>query len=91
MACRILDEVHPEGAPHQRLIEFVADRPGHDQRYAIDSSVVEREIGWRSEETLENGLRRTVAWYLDNRDWWEPLRGVYRGERLGLIEPTVAS
>ena len=91
MACRILDEVHPEGAPHQRLIEFVADRPGHDQRYAIDSSVVEREIGWRSEETLESGLRRTVAWYLDNRDWWEPLRGVYRGERLGLIEPTVAS
>lgn len=89
LLCRILDE-RVENGPHERLIEFVADRPGHDQRYAIDASVVENEIGWGASETLETGLRKTVGWYLDNRDWWEPLRGVYRGERLGLVDPAVA-
>ncbi len=91
MLCAILDDLHPDGAPHERLISFVADRPGHDRRYAIDPSLVEEEIGWRPSETLDSGLRKTVAWYLDNRNWWEPLRGVYRGERLGLIEPVEAA
>jgi len=86
--CAILDEHLPEHVPHERLISFVTDRPGHDHRYAIDPSFAERSLGWRPQETLETGLRKTVRWYLDNRDWWEPLRGVYRGERLGLIEPT---
>ncbi len=87
MLCAVLDDMLPGGAPHDRLIEFVTDRPGHDRRYAIDPTRVEDEIGWRPTESLETGLRKTVAWYLDNRDWWEPLRGIYRGERLGLVEP----
>ena len=84
MICRLMDELHPQGAPHDRLITFVADRPGHDRRYAIDPARIRDELGWRPSVTLEEGLRRTVAWYLDNRDWWEPLLsrdGV--GQRLG--------
>lgn len=87
LLCAILDEHQPDSAPHDRLIEFVTDRPGHDHRYAIDPAFVEASLGWHPEETLESGLRKTVRWYLDHRDWWEPLRGVYHGERLGLIEP----
>ena len=69
----------------RRLITFVADRPGHDLRYAIDADKIERELGWRPAETFETGLRKTVRWYLDNRAWWERVRsGVYRGERLGI-------
>jgi dTDP-glucose 4,6-dehydratase len=84
--CAIMDELRPEGGPHDRLISFVADRPGHDQRYAIDASKLETELGWRAQETFDTGIEKTVAWYLERRDWWEPLRsGVYRGERLGLI------
>jgi len=82
--CRLMDGMHPEGAPHARLIAFVADRPGHDLRYAIDPSRIGAELGWRPSVTLEEGLRRTVRWYLDNPGWWQPLmerRGV--GERLG--------
>jgi dTDP-glucose 4,6-dehydratase len=84
--CAILDELLPESPhrPHDRLIRFVADRPGHDQRYAIDDSKLRRELGWAPRESLESGLRKTVRWYLDNRDWWAPIRsGIYRGERLG--------
>ena len=85
--CRILDELQPDpriGA-RESLIRFVADRPGHDQRYAIDPSKIERELGWRPTVTFEDGLRRTVVWYLENRWWWERVRsGVYRGERLGM-------
>ena len=85
--CGVLDELRPDGAPHARLIEFVADRPGHDFRYAIDASKIERELGWRPSVTLEEGLRRTVAWYLENEPWW---RGIQQrqgvGERLGLGE-----
>jgi dTDP-glucose 4,6-dehydratase len=89
--CAILDELHPEGAPHDRLITFVADRPGHDKRYAIDASKIERELGWTPLETFETGLRRTVEWYLANRSWWQAvLDGSYRGERLGLGEETPA-
>ncbi|MBP2294387.1 dTDP-glucose 4,6-dehydratase [Azospirillum rugosum] len=83
--CALLDELAPAGAPHDRLITFVADRPGHDKRYAIDASKITRELGWKPQETFETGLRKTVEWYLENRSWWEAiLNGSYRGERLGL-------
>ena len=84
--CAILDEELPQSPhrPHERLISFVADRPGHDLRYAMDDAKIRRELGWRPAESLSSGLRRTVRWYLDNRQWWEPIRsGRYRGERLG--------
>jgi dTDP-glucose 4,6-dehydratase len=82
--CAILDRLHPEGAPHARLVAFVADRPGHDLRYAIDPARIRAELGWRPTVTLAEGLERTVAWYLDNPGWWRPLldrAGV--GARLG--------
>jgi len=84
--CTILDDELPQAAhrPHERLIEFVADRPGHDLRYAVDDTKIRRELGWKPVESLASGLRKTVRWYLDNKSWWEPIRsGVYRGERLG--------
>jgi dTDP-glucose 4,6-dehydratase len=88
--CDLLDELAPRpGASGRRaLINFVADRPGHDHRYAIDPAKIEGELGWRAKETFATGLRRTVQWYLDRRDWWEPLRSSYSGERLGLVEPS---
>ncbi len=83
--CDLMDELRPSGAPHQRLIRFVPDRPGHDQRYAIDASKLETELGWRAQETFDSGLRKTVEWYLANEAWWRPLRTeTYAGERLGL-------
>jgi len=84
MICRILDEKHPAGAPHEQLITFVSDRPGHDLRYAIDPSRIREELGWRPSVTLEQGLEKTVQWYLDNKPWWQALQdraGV--GQRLG--------
>jgi len=83
--CAILDELRPRAAgPHRELITFVDDRPGHDLRYAIDCSKIERELGWRPQESFESGLRKTVRWYMDNADWWRRLRsGRYAGERLG--------
>jgi dTDP-glucose 4,6-dehydratase len=84
--CAILDDELPTSPhrPHETLIDFVADRPGHDLRYAVDDGKIRRELGWRPAESLASGLRRTVRWYLDNRAWWEPIRGgIYRGERLG--------
>ena len=84
--CELMDRLSPGGGPHERLITHVADRPGHDQRYAIDATKLETELGWRAQETFETGIEKTVAWYLERRDWWEPLRNrVYAGERLGLI------
>jgi dTDP-glucose 4,6-dehydratase len=84
--CELMDRFAPAGAPHDRLITFVQDRPGHDRRYAIDAAKIERDLGWRARETFETGLEKTVRWYLDRRDWWEPLRNsVYRGERIGLL------
>jgi len=85
--CALLDELapSPEG-PHARLVTFVADRPGHDFRYAMDASKAKRELGWAPRETFESGLRKTVAWYLARRDWWAPLFERYRGARLGLTE-----
>ncbi|OSQ43871.1 dTDP-glucose 4,6-dehydratase [Marivita geojedonensis] len=85
MICALMDEMVPDGAPHDRLITFVTDRPGHDLRYAIDPRRMRGELGWRPSVTLEEGLRRTVRWYLDNRDWWQALQdreGV--GQRLGV-------
>ena len=84
--CDILDRLSPRpgAGPRRELISFVADRPGHDQRYAIDATRLETELGWRAQETFETGLERTVRWYLDRRDWWEPIRARYGGERLGL-------
>ncbi len=84
--CAILDELRPQGAPHERLITYVTDRPGHDARYAIDATKLETELGWRAEENFDTGIAKTVRWYLDNEWWWRPLRDkVYAGERLGLI------
>ena len=84
MICALLDERRPQGAPHDRLIEFVTDRPGHDLRYAIDPTRIRIELGWRPSVTLERGLARTVDWFLSNEPWWRALRdrdGV--GARLG--------
>lgn len=84
--CGILDELSPDAArPHASLIQFVTDRPGHDRRYAVDSSKAQRELGWQAATSLDDGLRRTVAWYLDNQAWVEGVTsGAYRGQRLGL-------
>jgi dTDP-glucose 4,6-dehydratase len=98
--CDILQELQPEppwqgaargergraGAAfdYRGLVDFVPDRPGHDRRYAIDASKIERELGWRPRETFESGLRKTVQWYLDNEQWWRRvLSGDYRLARLG--------
>ena len=85
LICRILDEMRPDPAgPHERLIAFVTDRPGHDARYAIDASKIRDELGWSPAETFESGLRRTVRWHLDNVEWWSDIRKrVYQGDRLG--------
>jgi dTDP-glucose 4,6-dehydratase len=77
--CAALDQLRPQGAPHNRLITFVKDRPGHDRRYAIDSSRIEAELGWKQRESFASGLRKTVAWYLDNPAWVEGVTsGAYR-------------
>ncbi len=85
--CALLDELVPDSphAPHASLVTFVEDRPGHDRRYAIDAGKIERELGWTPEETFESGMKKTVRWYLESRDWCESVvsRG-YRQERLGL-------
>jgi len=84
--CDLVDELRPGPRSRRDLISFVPDRPGHDRRYAIDPSKIENELAWRSQETFETGLRKTVHWYLDHPAWWQPLRSkVYAGERLGLI------
>lgn len=88
--CGILDELRPAsgGGMHERLIEFVADRPGHDQRYAIDASRIQRELGWEPQESFESGMRKTVQWYLDNQEWIEMItrKNQSAGQRLGVIK-----
>jgi dTDP-glucose 4,6-dehydratase len=79
--CGLLDEMRPDSAyvPHEALVKFVKDRLGHDRRYAIDASKIEKELGWFPKETLETGLRKTVQWYLDNPEWVESVKtGEYR-------------
>lgn len=77
--CNILQELVPSGEPYKNLITYVQDRPGHDVRYAIDASKIGRELGWKPEETFETGMRKTVEWYLDNKEWWKRiLDGSYR-------------
>ena len=81
----LVDDLAPDRNTPRSEIQFVTDRPGHDRRYAIDCTKLENELGWRSQETFESGMRRTVQWYLDRRDWWEPIRAEkFKGERLGL-------
>ena len=85
--CALVDELAPDARIGSRssLITYVADRPGHDLRYAIDTTKAKRELGWRPSETFESGLRKTVKWYLANQSWCERVQsGAYRGERLGL-------
>ena len=83
--CKILDQVQPEGAPYENLITFVADRPGHDLRYAIDANKIKDELGWEPSVTLEEGLRATVEWYLENRKWWQDIQA--RGSQSGPARP----
>ena len=75
MLCELMDELAPDlpVKPARNLITFVKDRPGHDRRYAIDASKIRTELGWQPQETVEGGLRKTIQWYLDHRDWWQPL------------------
>ena len=87
--CSLLEELVPQKpqgiARYHDLITFVADRPGHDLRYAIDAAKIARELGWTPEETFESGMRKTVQWYLANESWWQQVQdGSYQGERLGL-------
>jgi dTDP-glucose 4,6-dehydratase len=87
--CDLLDEMAPalpNGRPRRSLIRFVTDRPGHDYRYAMATGHIRSALGWKPVETVESGLRKTVAWYLENRPWWEPIRARYDGRRLGLTK-----
>jgi dTDP-glucose 4,6-dehydratase len=87
--CARLDELAPRsnGESYSSLITFVEDRPGHDQRYAIDASKIEQELNWKPAQTFESGLRKTVRWYLENLQWCRRVQnGSYQRERLGLVE-----
>jgi len=90
--CGLMDQHYPARAPHRRLIIFVTDRPGHDQRYAVDATKLETELGWRAKVDFASGIEKTVGWYLKHTSWWEPLRkGAYNGERLGLFDGQAVS
>ncbi len=88
--CDVLDELAPSGGPHRsyrELITFVTDRPGHDQRYAIDPSKIGKDLGWQPATPFARGIRSTVSWYLEHRTWCERIsKAVYQRERLGLLE-----
>lgn len=82
--CSLMDERFPDQAPHDRLITFVADRPGHDQRYAIDASKIKKELGWEPSISFEDGIAKTLDWYLASEEWWRGIREKrYDGRRLG--------
>ena len=88
--CTILDEVKPaeSGNSYHQLITFVKDRPGHDFRYAIDSTKIKQDLGWQPHKTFQSGLRKTINWYLNNKDWWtETQENIYQQERLGTRQP----
>jgi dTDP-glucose 4,6-dehydratase len=97
--CNLLEELVPENSysiasgkkdGFVSLITFVTDRPGHDVRYAIDASKIERELNWIPQESFESGIRKTVVWYLENTTWWtRVLDGSYSGERLGSMEESI--
>jgi dTDP-glucose 4,6-dehydratase len=85
--CDTLDRIRPRAdkLSYREQIKFVADRPGHDFRYAIDATKLQRELGWKPLESFESGMEKTIKWYLENRAWWEAIQsGEYQGERLGL-------
>ena len=83
--CSILDEIRPKHTTYAEQISFVEDRPGHDMRYAIDASKIQRELGWAPQETFESGIKKTIMWYLENEAWWRAVQdGSYQGERLGV-------
>jgi len=84
--CAALDGMRPAARPYRALIGFVADRPGHDRRYAMDTRKIEAELGWRPVESFESGLEKTVRWYLDNEAWWQAIQS-YDGNRLGVGGP----
>ena len=89
IVCDVLDEILPRdnGLVYSELIHYVTDRPGHDFRYAIDSTKIEKELGWSPIESFETGVRKTIQWYLDNRIWWKSIQdNTYRQERLGVIQ-----
>ena len=82
-----MDELLPDSKfrPHEDLIQFVTDRPGHARRYAIDATKIQTELEWRPQESFETGLRKTVEWYLNNKNWVNRvMSGAYKGTRLGL-------
>jgi dTDP-glucose 4,6-dehydratase len=87
--CAVLDRLVPTDKPRSELIAFVADRPGHDARYAIDATKLETELGWKAQENFDTGIEKTVSWYLDNRWWWEPLQARYGRERLGVLKSAI--
>jgi len=94
--CSLLEEfvpTKPFGVKHYTdLITYVPDRPGHDVRYAIDASKIARELGWKPDETFESGIRKTVEWFLNNKQWWSRiLDGSYAGERLGMSSSSFIS
>ena len=89
LICDLVDELAgPRGAPRRNLVTFVKDRPGHDRRYAMDARKIERELGWRPKETFETGIRKTVRWYLDNKEW---VQGVNTGNYRKWIETQYSS
>jgi dTDP-glucose 4,6-dehydratase len=86
--CELLDELEPspKGIKYKELITYVQDRPGHDLRYAIDAGKIERELGWKPRETFQSGIRKTIIWYLENREWWKAIQNKsYQQQRLGVL------
>jgi dTDP-glucose 4,6-dehydratase len=84
--CDCLDRLRPKRASYRKLITYVADRPGHDKRYAIDARRLRMELGWTPQIAFDDGIEATIRWYLGNEWWWRPLRQRYAGERLGLAD-----
>lgn len=83
--CDLLDEIVPKATSYREQITYVADRPGHDRRYAIDAGKISRELGWKPLETFESGIRKTIEWYINNTEWCRRVQdGSYQRERLGL-------